>query len=49
MPQPLLIEIDIYYICEYRYDVTRLRMFGWTPTYSAEEAIRKAVKENINN
>ena len=36
-------------VSEYRYDVTRLRMFGWTPNYSAEEAIRKAVKENINN
>ena len=36
-------------VSEYRYDVTRLRMFGWTPNYSAEDAIRKAVKENINN
>ena len=35
-------------VSEYRYDVTRLRI-GWTPKYSAEEAIRKAVKDNINN
>lgn len=32
---------------KYRYDVTRLRMFGWTPRYTAEEAIRKAVKYNL--
>ena len=33
---------------EYRYDVTRLRMFGWTPKCSAAEAVRKAIKENLN-
>ena len=32
---------------KYRYDVTRLRMFGWTPRYTAEDAIRKAVKYNL--
>ena len=34
---------------KYSYDVTRLRMFGWVPKYTAEEAIRKAVQENMNN
>lgn len=32
---------------KYSYDVTRLRMYGWTPKYSAEEAIRKAVRMNM--
>ena len=32
---------------KYSYDVSRLRLIGWTPKYSAEEAIRKAVKMNI--
>lgn len=32
----------------YSYDVTPLRMLGWTPRYTAEEAIRKAVQENMN-
>lgn len=32
---------------KYSYDVTRLRMFGWTPAYTAEEAIKKAVRQNI--
>ncbi len=32
---------------KYSYDVTRLRMFGWTPKYTAEEAIRKAVRMNL--
>lgn len=31
---------------KYSYDVTRLRMFGWVPKYTAEEAIRKAVQAN---
>lgn len=31
---------------KYSYDVTRLRMFGWAPKYTAEEAIRKAVQMN---
>lgn len=34
---------------KYSYDVTRLRMFGWVPKYTAEEAIRKAVRMNMNN
>lgn len=34
---------------KYSYDVSQLRLMGWTPKYSAEEAIRKAVKMNINN
>lgn len=34
---------------KYSYDVSRLRLMGWTPKYSAEEAIRKAVRENLNN
>lgn len=34
---------------KYSYDVTRLRMFGWSPRFSAEDAIRQAVRENINN
>ena len=32
---------------KYSYDVTRLRMFGWVPKYTAEEAIRKAVRMNL--
>ena len=36
-------------VSKYRYDVTNLRMLGWTPKYTAEEAIRKAVQENINH
>lgn len=34
---------------KYSYDVTPLRMLGWTPKYTAEEAIRKAVQMNMNN
>ena len=34
---------------KYSYDVTRLRMLGWVPKYSSEEAVREAVKLNINN
>lgn len=33
---------------KYSYDVSRLRLMGWTPKYTAEEAIRKAVKMNLN-
>lgn len=33
----------------YSYDVTRLRMLGWTPRYTAEEAVRKAVRMNMKN
>ena len=34
---------------QYRYDVSQLRLMGWTPKYSAEEAVRKAVQVNMNN
>jgi len=34
---------------KYSYDVSRLRLMGWTPIYNAEQAIRKAVKDNLNN
>ena len=33
-------------VSKYSYDVTSLRMLGWTPKYSAEEAIKMAVKLN---
>jgi len=55
----LNIHVPIYYdgeysgwkgdVRKYSYDVTRLRMFGWTPAYTAGEAIRKAIKDNLNN
>lgn len=32
---------------KYSYDVTRLRMLGWTPQYTAQEAVRLAVKKNL--
>lgn len=35
---------DVY---KYSYDVTKLRMLGWTPKYSAEMAVRKAICENM--
>lgn len=34
---------------KYSYDVSQLRLMGWTPEFTAEEAIRKAVKDNMNN
>ena len=34
---------------KYSYDVSRLRLMGWTPKYTAAEAIRMAVKMNNNN
>lgn len=34
---------------QYRYDVSQLRLMGWTPKYSAEQAVRKAVQVNMNN
>lgn len=34
---------------KYQYDVSRLRLMGWTPKYTAEEAVRKAIRENLNN
>lgn len=34
-------------VFKYSYDVTPLRMLGWTPKYTSEQAIRKAVKENL--
>ena len=36
-------------VLKYSYDITRLRMLGWTPKFTAEEAIRKAVQMNMNN
>ena len=32
---------------KYSYDVTNLRMLGWVPKYTAEEAIRQAIIENM--
>lgn len=32
---------------KYQYDVTGLRLLGWIPKYSAEEAVRKAIRENL--
>ncbi len=34
---------------KYSYDVSQLRLMGWTPHYTSEEAVRKAVKMNMNN
>ena len=34
---------------QYRYDISQLRLMGWTPHYTAEQAVRKAVQMNINN
>lgn len=31
---------------KYSYDVSQLRLMGWTPKYTAEEAIRKAIQLN---
>jgi UDP-glucose 4-epimerase len=31
---------------KYSYDVSRLRLMGWTPHYTAEEAVRKAIRLN---
>ena len=36
-------------VSKYSYDVTKLRMLGWVPEYTAEESIRKAVQMNRNN
>lgn len=36
-------------VLKYSYDVTRLRMLGWTPKYTAEQAIRKSVQMNMQN
>lgn len=33
-------------VSKYSYDITNLRMLGWTPKYTAEEAIRKAIRLN---
>lgn len=32
---------------KYQYDVTNLRMLGWTPKYTSEQAIRKAIRESL--
>lgn len=34
---------------KYQYDITSLRLLGWVPKYSAEEAVRKAIRENLTN
>ena len=34
---------------KYSYDVSQLRLMGWSPKYTAEEAVRKAVQVNMNN
>lgn len=33
-------------VSKYLYDVTRLRMLGWTPIYDSGEAVKKAVVQN---
>ncbi len=33
----------------YQYDVTKLRMLGWVPKYTAEKAIRKAIRQCMFN
>ena len=30
---------------KYQYDVSQLRLMGWTPKYTAEQAVRKAIQE----
>lgn len=35
--------------CYYQYNVTKLRMLGWTPKYSAEEAVEKATKDILKS
>ncbi len=32
---------------QYRYDVSQLRLMGWTPKFTSEEAVRKAVQMNL--
>lgn len=32
---------------KYQYDVSHLRLMGWTPKYTTEEAVRKAIRENL--
>lgn len=32
---------------QYRYDVSQLRLMGWTPKFTSEEAVRKAVQLNL--
>lgn len=34
---------------KFQYDVSRLRQMGWTPQYTTEEAVRKIIRENLNN
>lgn len=34
---------------KYSYDISQLRLMGWTPQYTSEEAVRKAVQLNMNN
>lgn len=33
-------------VTRYSYDITRMRMLGWTPTYSSTEAVRLAIEQN---
>lgn len=33
---------------QYSYDVSKLRLMGWTPKYTAQEAVRKAIKLNMS-
>lgn len=52
------IHIPIHYTGEYKgwkgdvhqyyYDVTRLRMLGWTPKFTAEEAVRLSIKHQLS-
>ena len=32
---------------QYKYDVSQLRLMGWSPKYTAVEAVRKAVQMNL--
>lgn len=32
---------------KYQYDMPRLRLLGRTPKYTAEEAVKKAIRENL--
>ena len=34
---------------KYSYDVSLLRLLGWTPSRSSEQAVRYAIRQNLNN
>lgn len=36
-------------VCKYSYDVSQLRLMGWIPQYTAEQAVRKAIQLNMKN